>query len=122
MTTNSVQVEKLVRKGCQQVSCCGSGFWIIQYNSFINFDFRKRTEAVAFADDLLMAVKADSIREAENVTIIEMNKILIWAKNNKIIFNEQQSKVMVISGRKRKENKNISVYMNNNLLEQVQTN
>ena len=32
-----------------------------------------------------------------------MYKILIWAKNNKINFNEQKSKVMVISRRKRKE-------------------
>jgi phosphoribosyl-AMP cyclohydrolase len=48
-----------------------------------------------------------------------MNKILMWAKNNKINFNEHKSKVMVISRRKRKENQEISVYMNNNLLEQV---
>jgi len=49
-----------------------------------------------------------------------MNKKSVWAKNNKINFNEQKSKVMVISGRKRKENKEISVYMNNKLVEQVE--
>ena len=65
-------------------------------------------------------MKAESIREAENITNIEMNKILIWAKNNNINFNEQKSKVMVISRRKGKENKEISVYMNNKPLEQVQ--
>jgi len=48
-----------------------------------------------------------------------MNKIL-WAKNNKINFNEQKSKVMVISRRKRKEKKEISLYMINKFLEQVQ--
>jgi Reverse transcriptase (RNA-dependent DNA polymerase). len=32
MSTNSVQVEKEVSKGCPQVSCCGSGLWNIQYN------------------------------------------------------------------------------------------
>jgi phosphoribosyl-AMP cyclohydrolase len=48
-----------------------------------------------------------------------MNKILAWAKNNKLNFNEEKSKVMVISRRKRKENKEISVYMNNKILEQV---
>jgi len=50
-----------------------------------------------------------------------MNKVLTWAKNNKLNFNEQKSKAMVISRRKRKENKEISVYMNNKILEQVQT-
>ena len=42
------------------------------------------------SDDLLIAVKAESIREAENITNIEMNKILTWAKSNKLDFNEQK--------------------------------
>jgi hypothetical protein len=58
---------------------------------------------MAFADDLLIVVKAESIREAGNITNIEMNKILIWTKNNKINFNEEKSKVMFISRRKRKQ-------------------
>jgi len=74
----------------------------IQYNSLLNLNFRKQTKAIAFADDLLIAVKAENIREAENVTNIEMNKILNWAKNNEINFNEQKSKAMVISRKKRK--------------------
>jgi hypothetical protein len=49
-----------------------------------------------------------------------MNKILTWAKNNKLNFNEQKSKVIVTSRRKGKENKEISVCMNNKILEQVQ--
>jgi hypothetical protein len=80
----------------------------------------KQTKTLAFADDLLIAVKAQGIREAENITNIEMNKISMWAQNNQINFNEQKSNVMVISRRKRRENKEISVYMNNKLLEQVQ--
>jgi hypothetical protein len=70
--------------------------------------------------DLLIVVKAEGKREAENITNIEMNKISMWAKNNKINFNEQKSKVKVISRRKIRENKEISVYMNNKLLEEVQ--
>jgi hypothetical protein len=46
----------------------------IQYNSLLNSDFRKQTKAIAYADDLLIAVKTESIREAENITNIEMNK------------------------------------------------
>jgi len=63
----------------------------------------KQTKAMDSAYDLLIAVKAESTREAENVTNIEMNKTLIWARINKIKFNEQKSKVMVISRMKRKE-------------------
>jgi hypothetical protein len=65
-------------------------------------EFEKQTKVIAFADDLLIVLKAESIREAENITNIEMNKVLTWAKNNKLKFNEQKSKVMVISRRKRK--------------------
>jgi hypothetical protein len=82
MSTSTVQVEREVSKGCVQGSCCGPGFWNIQHNSLLNLNFRKQTKAIAFADNLLIAVKAESIREAENITNIEMNKILNWAKNN----------------------------------------
>ena len=53
-------------------------------------EFRKQTTTIAFAEDLLIAVKAKGIREAENITNIKMNKISILAKNNKIDFNEQK--------------------------------
>jgi hypothetical protein len=84
MTTNTLQVGREVSKGCPQVSCCGPAFWNIQYKSLLNLEFRKQTTVTAFADNLLIAVKADSIREAENIMNIEMNKILTWAKNNKL--------------------------------------
>jgi len=58
---------------------------------------------MAFADDVILAMKAETIREAENLANIEMGKITRWAKNNKITFNENKSKVMLITRRKRKE-------------------
>ena len=63
----------------------------------------------AFADDVILAVKAETIREAENLANIEMGKITRWTKNNKIKFNENKSKAMLITRRKRKENKEIAV-------------
>jgi hypothetical protein len=61
MTTNTLQVEREVSKGCPQGSCCGTGLWNIQYNSLLNLEFRKQTKAIAFAEELLIAVKAESI-------------------------------------------------------------
>jgi len=103
MSTNTIQIEREVSKGCPQGSFWGLGFWNIQYNSLLNLEFRKRTKTIDFTDNLLIAVKAEGIREAENITNIEMSKISNWAHNNKINFNEQKSKVMVMSQRKRKE-------------------
>jgi len=50
-----------------------------------------------------------------------MSKISAWSKNNKINFNEEKSKVMLISRKKRKENKELNIYLNNKPLEQVTT-
>jgi hypothetical protein len=50
-----------------------------------------------------------------------MSKITAWSRNNKINYNEDKSKVMIISRRKRKENKEINIYFNNKPLQQVST-
>jgi hypothetical protein len=102
MNTNTIRREREVSKGCPQGSCCGPGFWNIQFNSLLSLDFGKRSKTIAFADDLLIATRAKSIREAENLANIEISKISQWAKDNKIHFNEQKSKVMVIT-RNRKQ-------------------
>ena len=68
-----------------------------------------RTKVVAFADDLIMATRA-----VENCVNIELSKINGWSKNNKTKFNDKKSKVILVSRRKWKENKNITVYLNTN--------
>jgi hypothetical protein len=50
-----------------------------------------------------------------------MSKITAWSKRNKVGFNEEESKVMLISRRKQKEVKDINIYLNNKPLEQVTT-
>jgi hypothetical protein len=79
----------------------------------------KRTKVVAFADDLIIATKGESVRAVENYVNVELNKITAWAKNNKTQFNEKKSKVMLVSRSKRKENMSVTVYLNNKPLEQV---
>ena len=49
---------------------------------------------VAYADDLIMAKRGESIRAVENYTNVELSKIKGLAKNNKIKFNDTKSKVM----------------------------
>jgi hypothetical protein len=38
---------------------------------------------------LATPIKAESIREAENIANIELSKITAWAKENKIRFNKK---------------------------------
>jgi hypothetical protein len=113
-----MQMDREVTKGCLQGYCCGPGFWNIQYNSLLNLEIGKRTKAIAYADNLLVAVKAEMVREAQNYASIDISKITKWGKGNKITFNEQKSKAMVITRKKGRENKDVSIYLNNKPLEQ----
>ena len=84
ITINSSKTEKNITKGCPQGSCCGPSFWNIQYNSLLILRYTCHMKTVAFADNLVIMIKADSITEAENIANVELNKISAWAKDNKI--------------------------------------
>jgi len=116
---NSSTMEKNITKGIPQGSYCRPGFWNIQHNSLLKLKYANHTKAVAFADDLVIMIKAESIREADNIANVEMSKISAWAVNNKIRFNEHKSNVMLMTRRKRKERKEIEIYLNNKPLIQV---
>ena len=64
-------------------------------------------------------IKSESIGEAENIANVELSKISARAKENKIKFNEHKSKVMFNTRRKRKEGKDLEIYLNNRPLPQV---
>ena len=49
---------------------------------------------------------------------LEMRKIQDWS-HNKLKFNENKSKVMLVSRRKRRGKKEIEIYVNNKKLQQV---
>jgi len=87
----------------------------------LNLKFTRRTKAVAFADDLIVVIRGEIVSEAENFSNLEMSKITAWSKRNKVGFNEEKCKVMLILRRKRKEIKDINIHLNNKPLEQVNT-
>jgi hypothetical protein len=95
-------------------------YWNIQYKSLLTLRYTKHTTVIAFADDVIIMIKADSIREAENITSVELSKISKWADNNKIRFNERKLKVILLTRRKRKERQEIDIHLNDKTLTQVQ--
>jgi len=119
LSTNSIRMERDISRGCPQGSCCSPGLWNIQYNSLLNLEFAKQTKAIAFADDLILMTRGKTVVEAENSTNTELNKIAAWAKNYKIDFNEDKSTAMLVSRRKRKERKEINIFLNYKLLKQT---
>lgn len=121
LQTNNIRLDKEVTRGCPQGSCCGPGLWNLQYNTLLNLNYTNRTKAIAYADDLIILVRGKTTREVENITNIELSKISLWAKDNKIRFNELKSKVMLLTRRKRRERKELEIYLNYKLLKQVNT-
>ena len=53
-------------------------------DTVLNLQYKKHARVIAFADDLMVMIRAESIGEAENNANIEMDKISKWAGENKI--------------------------------------
>ena len=75
--------------------CCGSGFWNIQFNSPLYLKFT-RSQGVAFADDLMPAIRGETASEVEKFSNKELSNIATLSKYSKIRFNEEKTKVMLI--------------------------
>jgi len=121
ITTNNYSIERTITKECPQGSCSGPGFWNVLYNSLFILELTSRSKAIAFAEDLIIQTIGETVTEAENYTNLDLRKIEEWAQNNKMKFNENKSKIMIITRRKWKEKKDIALYINNKTLPQVKS-
>ena len=119
LSSNCIKVEKAINRGCPQGSACGPGFWNLQFNSLLGMQFMGRTNVIAYADYLLIVTRGDSVRAEENYANVELSKIERWSRRNKIKFNDKKSKVMLVTRRKRKEDKDITLYLHSKPQEQV---
>jgi hypothetical protein len=85
--------------------------WNILYNSLLNLTFTSGTKIVAFADDLLLLIRGKLVSEVENIANTEPKKVSTWAKDNKVRFNDQKSKVMLMTRRKKERQKKTWKYI-----------
>jgi hypothetical protein len=66
-------------------------------------ELTSRSKAIAFADDLIILTRGETVAEAENYMNLELRKIQEWVQNNKIKFNENKPNVMLMTRKKRKK-------------------
>jgi hypothetical protein len=109
---NGCKMEKSIIKGCPRVSCYGTGYWNIQYRTLLNMRYTNQYKTVAFAEHMVIMIKAESIREAENIANVELSRISTWAKQSKIRFNEK-IKSNAYNKTKAKRTKELEKYTNN---------
>ena len=81
-------------------------------------DFSHRTRVIAFADDLLVLTQGKSALDAENYANQDLKKTENWASENKIHFNENKSKVLLVT-MKTGDNRTLNIYLNNKRPDQV---
>jgi hypothetical protein len=70
---------------------------------------------------LIILVKGSSQAEVENYANIEIQKVANWARNNKMSFNDQKSKVMIITKKNPKNRRDIKIFLNKKKLQQTDT-
>ena len=64
---------------------------------------------MAYADDLTILVNGTT-QEAENYANIETQKAAKCTRNNKINFNDQKSKIMIITRKKPKNRRDFKIF------------
>jgi hypothetical protein len=93
--------------------------WNILYNSLLSLKYSHNTEVLAFADDLII-LKGSNAKEAEMYCNQDVKIISKWEKNNKITFNENKSKVLLISKNKKRIDGQINIFLNTRRLDLVE--
>jgi len=116
---NEHEITREVKRGCPQGSCSSPGFWIIMFDTLLKLPYLQTSKVLAFADDLLLLIEGNSIRELESNINVELKKVKTWADGNKIKFNNDKSKYMVIT--KKRAIEPMKVTLNDKNIEKVDT-
>jgi len=114
---NTCSVERKVSAGCPEGSCCGPGFWNVLYNALLNIEFSSHTKIIAFAVDLAILTCGKTLYEAEVYANSDFSQTENSARENKMQFNESNSKAMLITRKRRTDD--INIYRNNRRFERV---
>ena len=74
-------------KGFPQGSCSGPGFSNKLYNSILTLELNSKSTSIAFADDLVILTRGETVTETENFMNAALTKVQNWAHINRLEFN-----------------------------------
>lgn len=74
---------KNITRGCPQGSTCSPGFWIILYDDMLDQDLPEGCKVIAYADDAILLVHADTISSLTNRTNSALDILYSWGSKNK---------------------------------------
>jgi hypothetical protein len=75
LTIGNSKIVKDLSKGCPQEKSCSPGLWMILYDILLCLQLPENCSIMAYADDALLLIKADTITGLENSANTALNSI-----------------------------------------------
>lgn len=95
--------------GVPQGSVLGPTLWNVAYDSVLSLQLPEETETLAYADDLAIIVRSRTIEQLETRSNRALDRIARWMNNHKLALAPQKSEGIMLVGKKRTRDPNISL-------------
>ncbi|KFM65430.1 Hypothetical protein in type-1 retrotransposable element R1DM, partial [Stegodyphus mimosarum] len=119
LSLGHVSSSRILERGCPQGSVSGPLLWNLIMNDLLNrLSYCPSCKTIAFADDLLICFQEKCPITLFNTAQNTLNIISNWSREQKLEFNPNKSKIMIIK-RKHVSYSNQQLYLDNALLETV---
>lgn len=90
--------ERKITKGCPQGSVLGPIFWNLVFDEAIEVAGRNGNEPIAFADDLIVVVSADTRLGIETKANEVTRALLSWCAKQKLELSKSKSEMILLKG------------------------
>lgn len=95
---NQREFLKYIAKGCPQGSILGPLLWNIIFDEILKILRLQGFQAIAYADDLLVIVSADTITDLRNRLNDLCSILYSWSRTAKLEVSEEKTKIMIFKG------------------------
>ncbi|KAG5882490.1 hypothetical protein JTB14_008463 [Gonioctena quinquepunctata] len=95
--SNLEQIEKILTKGCPQGSALGPFLWNLTMEPLLRARWPNKVAITAYADDIALAINADSRRELEELVSQALEIVSHWAESHKLDIAVNKTKYIVFS-------------------------
>ena len=97
ITLGDTEVSKRPTRGCPQGSVLGPACWNIMFDELLRIlEAKVPDNFIAYADDLMVLIEANSRRELETKAQSVINEIIEWCKSAKLRISEKKTDAIMI--------------------------
>ena len=97
ITLGDIEVSKRPTRGCPQGSVLGPACWNIMFDELLRIlEAEVPDNFIAYADDLMVLVEANSRRELETKARCVVNNIVEWCKSSKLRISEKKTVAIML--------------------------